>query len=328
MPEIRQSRYAPRELSDEAIAWIVRLHSGEVGNAERSAFAEWRQQSDAHEQAAREAEALWDDASQLHRDPRNGFIHPGRRPSGPSRRAVLGGLGGLACAGMGAWAVSRQMSPAGEHATGIAETRTIEFIDGSRATLNAMTALDVAFTADRRQITLIKGQAYFEVRSDAARPFIVQAGNLDVRALGTAFDVNVSLPGQNIAVAVTEHAVQVGAFRTDAAHRPPLVISEGERAVMARDGTLKTRESQSADITQAWRSGLYIAEGRRLDEVLSALSAYHPGWIIARDDALKALRVNAVLDLRSPSASLDALADGLPIRVLHASRYLTIISNS
>ncbi|EKF17580.1 FecR family protein [Nitratireductor pacificus] len=322
MPETRQPRYAPRELSDEAIAWIVRLNSGDSGEEERGAFTQWRGQSGAHEQAAREAEALWDDASDLHCNPRSGFIQPGRKRSGPSRRAVLGGLTGLACAGAGAWTFARTRAPLGDHMTGLGETRSIELADGSRATLNAMTAIDVDYAVDHRRVSLLGGQAYFEVGADLSRPFSVRTGHIEVQALGTAFDVDMSLPDRDIAVAVTEHQVRVTSDRAS------LLLSEGERAVIARDGSLKSREPQAAATTTAWRTGRYIAEERRLDEVLAALSAYHPGWIVANGEAVKALRVNAVLDLRQPAASLEALAVGLPIQVLRASKYLTIITSA
>ena len=62
------------------------------------------------------------------------------------------------------------------------------------------------------------------------------------------------------------------------------------------------------------------------DEVIAAFRAYHEGWIVVQGEGVKALRVNAVLDLRTPDASLHALAEGLPIRVRHVSRYLIVIT--
>lgn len=81
-------------------------------------------------------------------------------------------------------------------------------------------------------------------------------------------------------------------------------------------------------MTKAWRSGFYIAEDRRLDEVLAAINAYRPGWIVARGGAVRSLRVNAVLDLGAPDQSLAALTEGLPIDVWHLSPYLTVVSAS
>lgn len=311
-------------LSDQALAWIVRLHSGEAGQADWAAFQAWRAQSAEHEAAAREAETLWDDASQLHRDPVTGLIRPGRRRGGPSRRAVIGGIAGLAAAGAaGMWLTGRGWRA--DHATGVAETLTVGLPDGSKATLNAMTAIDVDYSPGLRRIALLQGQVFFEAAGDGGRPFVVDMARMRVRALGTAFDIDFTLPDGGFAVAVTEHSVRVEAA-ADADAGSGVVVAAGERLVVSSDGRAGAVARQDAAVTAAWRSGMYIAEGRRLDEVAAAFNAYHDGWIVVRGEEVRSLRVNAVLDLRTPDASLDALADGLPVTVRHMSRFLTVIS--
>jgi ferric-dicitrate binding protein FerR (iron transport regulator) len=76
------------------------------------------------------------------------------------------------------------------YATGIGEQRTIALSDGSFVELNARSRLYVRLT-DRRQrdVTLLEGQALFRVAKDAQRPFVVRAGDAQVRAVGTEFDV-------------------------------------------------------------------------------------------------------------------------------------------
>lgn len=329
-PEAKHPSYPPKELSDQALAWIVRLHSGEAGKADWSAFRAWRGQSADHEAAALEAETLWSDASELHRDPATGLIQPGRRRRGPSRRAVLGGIAGLAAAGAAAvWVKGASRAWQSDHATGVAETRTVTLADGSRVTLNAMTAIDVDYGPDRRRIVLVEGQAFFEVTSDHARPFTVETGGNRVQALGTAFDVDANLPDGSVAVAVTQHSVRVEARASSESASPArnsLVVEEGERVVISRDGRFGGVARQEAAVATAWQTGMYVAEERRLDEVIAAFRAYHEGWIVVQGEGVKTLRVNAVLDLRTPDASLHALAEGLPIRVRHVSRYLTVIT--
>jgi hypothetical protein len=148
-----------------------------------------------------------------------------------------------------------------------------------------------------------------------------------VSALGTAFDVNGNLPGGRVAVAVAEHAVRVraaGALPADAG----IVVSRDEGVVIAADGRIGPVAGLDAAAATAWRSGMYVAEGRPLDEVVAALRAYRRGWIVMRDDSLKSLKVNAVLDLRTPGASLETLARGLPIRIFQLSPLLTVISGA
>lgn len=230
-PEAKHPSYPPKELSDQALAWIVRLHSGEAGKADWSAFRAWRGQSADHEAAALEAETLWSDVSELHRDPATGLIQPGRRRRGPSRRAVLGGIAGLAAAGAAAvWVKGASRAWQSDHATGVAETRTVTLADGSRVTLNAMTAIDVDYGPDRRRIVLVEGQAFFEVTSDHARPFTVETGGNRVQALGTAFDVDANLPDGSVAVAVTQHSVRVEARASSESASLPATASSWRKA--------------------------------------------------------------------------------------------------
>ena len=314
--------YPPRDLSDEALAHVVRLHSGSAEKKDWDAFRRWRATSADHEAAAGEAEALWNAASGLSRDPKTGLIRP-KRQKAPSRRKILGFAGvGIAVAG-GLWSLNVFRPFTGDHVTGIAETRLITLPDGSRVFLNALSAINVDFTPERRSIELVEGQAYFEVAGGRAQPFEVRIGAVTATALGTAFDTNRNLPDGEVAIAVTEHSVRVAS-----AAEQSVVVKEGERIVIADDGRLGPVSAEDRAVAIAWQSGQYIAEGRPLGEVVAALSAYHRGWIIIEDGRLRDLRVNAVLDLRTPDASLAALTAGLAIRMRRVSPLIIMISGA
>ncbi len=320
----------PDALAEEALRWVVRLHSGTAGDTERRSYAHWRAQSALHERAALEAEALWADMSDLHVDGRNGLIAPGRSAPGLSRRGLLGGalcLGALAATGGVLWGNGTFRRLTADYASDTARARTVTLPDGSKVSLNARSALDVAFTDTRRRVLLLEGEAYFEVAPDAARPFEFEIGNASVTALGTAFDIARDLPGKGTEVAVTEHTVRVKAISSrSGVYGRPIDVSEGESVVIDPTGAFGTVRRQGRDVTAAWRDGIYVAEARPLQEVVHALSAWYPGVILISDGALKTLEVNAVLDLTDAGRSLDALAGGLPIRVRRVSNYLTMIS--
>ncbi|MCY1246328.1 hypothetical protein D9M72_595540 [compost metagenome] len=105
-----------------------------------------------------------------------------------------------------------------------------------------------------------------------------------------------------------------------------LTLSEGQRVSIDRDGVIGTPMTEDPAVALAWQSGMYVAENRRLGEVVAALGRYHQGWIVFSHDSLKSKLVSAVLDLRTPDASLAALASGLPIRVTRMTRFMTLIS--
>src|SRR5690606_15701139 len=75
------------------------------------------------------------------------------------------------------------------YSTGIGQRSTVTLQDGSIVELNAQTRIKVAFGAERRSVQLLDGQAIFRVAKDASRPFVVHAGDREIIALGTAFDV-------------------------------------------------------------------------------------------------------------------------------------------
>jgi len=315
----------PTDISDEALLWLVKLHSGTAAPDIRRDFEAWRALSLEHEAAAQEAEALWAESSNLHQDPLSGIVKPGRRRRGPTRRAVIANTIGLAAAGSGLWSSGAFRGWISDHVTGLGETRIIALDDGSRVTLNARSAIDVGFTRTTRHIDLVEGEAFFEVVPDRARPFEVAARNATVTALGTAFDINSNIAAGRAAVAATRHAVSVTS--ADAPLHEPVVLGEGHVLVVDPRGGIGPIRSIDTSAVTAWRSGLYIAEDKPLEDVVKALQAYYSGWIVVHGRGIAALRVNAVLDLKTPRASLDALAGGLRVRVRHFSSYLTVISD-
>lgn len=315
--------------SEEALLWIVRLHSGSATAADRQEFRLWRAKSIENEMAAREAEALWSDASELHQDMRTGTVRPGRKSGRvPSRRtAIIGGL--AAAAGGGLLATGALRKPAADIATGLGETRSVALPDGSKVILNARSGLRLQFSATARRVELLDGQAFFEVAPDAARPFEVTADDIVTTALGTAFDINRNLAEGGVAVSVTQHAVRIRVDGAAAASLPrrSIDLREGQSVTIAADGRIGAVATSSPISAAAWRRGQYVAENRTLADVVAALQSYHEGWLVLRGEAGR-LRVNAVLDLRTPDESLDALAGGLPIAVRRLSRFLVVISGT
>lgn len=110
------------------------------------------------------------------------------------------------------------------------ERRILE--DGSTVELNRGAVVTVVFTAGERRVALVRGEALFTVMKNPARPFIVRAGGVDVRAVGTAF--NVRLSAAAVEVMVTEGRVQVNLPPASggAMTEPPLVVA-GQRATVS-----------------------------------------------------------------------------------------------
>lgn len=314
----------PEDLSETAMRWIARLNSGTATKAERQAWQDWRATSPDHEQAAIEAESLWSDLSQLHVDPKTGLVKPGTKPVAVSRRTLLTGIGAVATTGAvgSAWSSGVFTRMLADHATSIASTKLIKLPDGSKVTLSARSAIDVFFGPDARGISLLQGEAFFEIAAGPSRPFEVAVGDVSIQSRTAAFDVARDLPN-----GVTEIAVANDAVRVVTPRAPSVDLSVGNIIVVDGSGRVGPVRSQDAADTGAWRNGIYRANARTLAEVVAALSPWYGGSIVMAGRNLRKLRVDAILDLRDPSGSLDALQGGLPIRVRHVANFLTVISS-
>lgn len=308
---------------EEALHWIVRLNSGAATPDDAAAYEAWRTKSTRHEQAADEAERLWAAMGSLHFDRRSGRVLAAPK-QGLTRRGALSlflCLGASGVVGGALWSSGLLDRLSADYATDTASLEVIDLPDGSRVSLNARSAIDVDFSDGKRRVHLRAGQAYFEVATNPARPFEVMVDELSFRAMGTAFDIARDLPDARAELAVTEHSVRIRTVSGDT-----LDVGEGEVVRIDRHGWIGAAVKTDVFAVTGWRDGHYVAEGRSLEEVVSALSAWHRGVIVITDGQLKKLRVNAVLDLRDPNGSLDVLQGGLPIKVRHISNYLTMIS--
>ncbi len=312
------------QLAEEAMLWIARLNAGTATAADHQAWQTWRQASALHEQAAVEAESLWADLSQLHVDAATGLVKPGRRQRSISRRAVLTGLGVVAvtgAAGGTAWRAGAFTRLFADHATPVATTSVIDLTDGSRVTLSARSAIDILSGSDLRGVSLLEGQAYFEVNPALPDPFRVEVDHVSLRAHGASFNVTRDLPDGRTEIAVVSDTVEVLAADT-----APVWLHQGEMASLDGSGRISAISEQNIADAGAWRQGIYRASSRTLAEVVAAIAPWYGGSILIAGNGLHELRVDAVLDLKDPRGSLDALQGGLPIRVRHLANLLTVIS--
>lgn len=116
--------------------------------------------------------------------------------------------------------------------------------DGSTVDLNAGAEIEVTFAGSFRRVVLRKGEAHFQVAKDARRPFVVTAGDIEVRAVGTAFAVDLGTSAVDVlvtegrvAVNTTEPApASTSAGDPSSAPPPPLAaLAAGGRIVIDRN---------------------------------------------------------------------------------------------
>jgi transmembrane sensor len=160
--------------------------------------------------------------------------------------------------------------------------------DGSRVELNTDTAIRINFDNRTRAIELVRGEAFFQIRHNTARSFVVTAAGHRIVDLGTQFLVRMG--PESLRVALLEGRARLESARS---RQHAVVLSPGDIAVATEDITRvsKTSERELSE-NLAWRRGVIIFRNERLDEAAVEFNRYGgPQLIVADADAAK-LRVN------------------------------------
>lgn len=209
----------------------------------------------------------------------------------------------------------------GSYHTGIAQTRTVTLQDGSEVTLGADSQIEFTFAERRRDVALLKGQAFFSVAADPARPFFVNTDNASVRVVGTRFDVH-RAPG-GVQVSVEEGIVDV-THVVHMAHKnrkenPDTTASgvrllAGQRVRVSAEGSGKV-ETVSADELASWRRGKLVYRDARLSEVVADTNRYRSGRILLGAPQLAELRVTASFSVNQVETIISMLEQSLPVSV-------------
>jgi len=167
--------------------------------------------------------------------------------------------------------------------TAVGELRKVLLADGSLASLDSATRLEIRIDATQRRILMQSGQAWFQVASDKTRPFVVTAGPASVTAVGTAFSVQRHPGGAK--VVVTEGIVTVGRM----ADQLPVRVVAGQHALIPEQrGIVSVRYQTDADMRQlAWREGMIVLKNDTLAQAVAQFNRYNRRQLVIVDPALR-----------------------------------------
>lgn len=222
-----------------------------------------------------------------------------------SARRVFGrGLiaaGVVAVAGLSAFALMRPYLAERplELATPVGGRAEHRLTDKSVVTLAADSRVSVRYSRAARDVALTQGDAVFDVTKDAKRPFKVRAGDTEVTAVGTTFEVE--LVSDAVQVRVFDGVVRVA--RNGAEQR----LTKGQWLMLASNRA-PVRGQLDADSYQAWRSDWLDADGLPLKYVIARLNRYTTQRVALHDPALGELKVTGRFKLDRPTESLTMIA--------------------
>ncbi|MFL1502826.1 FecR family protein [Pseudomonas sp. O64] len=296
---------ASDSIDAQAASWFAR-NRNDAGRTERKAFAAWLAVP-AHARAYAEFEQLWADLAQLQQLSKPVPL-PKRKPS--LWRPALAVAAAVVCAVLATHiGAPRELyhSQIAAHAKGM---RTLNLPDGSTLFVNANTRLRVDFSAHQRILHLDKGQLYIEVAADKERPLYVQAGEANVRVVGTGFDVRRSQ--QQLVVSVAHGQV---AFAPDAKSPVTLLGAQQRAAYNYAKGTVQQQTLSAGEVAD-WRSGHLSFRNRDLASLIDELSLYRPQAPLHVSKSVAQLKVSGNLDVNDPDALLNALPALLPVKTV------------
>ncbi len=198
------------------------------------------------------------------------------------------------------------------------QQRAVRLADGSTLRLSGATRIVVTFAGDRRDVQLDRGEAYFDIVHDAARPFTVHAGASGARVLGTAFDVD--LRRGQVELAVYRGAVRFG---RDGADKADVVVKAGWRSHF--DG-LAAASPRRFDLGQQdWRQGWLDTDDMRLGDLVDILNRQGGPLVQAPPPALAEMPVAGRFRLDDPAQLLDAIGAAYGFTVRHEGDQLRLV---
>lgn len=324
--------YSVADVEREAAFWFARMRSDRVSAGDRRRFEDWLATDPAHADAYNAHELLWDAVRGCAADPVIVTMRAealALRPEPQERRWTR--LGALAASialfllfGLAVQQVDPG-APVADRAARIAsadpalpsifrtqkeQRSTVTLADDSVVELNADSMVQVSFTDDRRDVHLLRGQAMFDVAHDSARPFVVEAGDQRIVALGTQFDVRIAT--NELRVTLIEGRVKVEPRAAGGGDEEVRELTPGEQLV-ARAARPIVVQPVDAGKATSWRTGKVIFSDEPLSAVIEEINRYSSRQVELADPALGDLRVSGVFRAGSVDSFTSALALTLPI---------------
>lgn len=297
------------------------MQSGEVTEQDRHAFDAWLSADPEHAREYQRLRFLWDATLLVPQGRLRGMMADAPQPQAAPSRAGLSrrhfGMG-LAAAGaltVMALGVRGRFTPPTDSialSTRKGERRQLTLPDGSELYLNTDTLAQVRFYEDLRQVELQRGEILFRVRTDATRPFVVDAGLGQVMVTGTSFNVRRDAKALQVSVESGSVLVRSGHWW----NRSEQHLGAGQQAVADAEQGLGAPRAANVGNIVAWQRGKIIFNDMPLSQVVAEMNRYLPQPARLVAPQLGSHRISGVFGIDDPQAMINALPAIAPVRVL------------
>jgi transmembrane sensor len=308
MSEDRTAPAIPLSTLSDAGAWLVRLSGPLRTAATQEGFQEWLKENPLHTLAFRRVSEEWDEADRLKRFT-DVVIRVPAQPAVDKRSVIRRPWFALAAAlalVTVAGAIFFYFRFDGV-ATGINELRVIALDDGSKVHLNTATRISVDYDKGQRRIRLESGEALFEVAKHSAWPFIVTAGDRQIRALGTAFLVRRDT--DRVAVTLMDGKVAISGFGG-------VTLVPGERATFSQKRTVPILDRPALGRLLAWQQGKVAIDDLSLAAAVAEMNRYSATRLILDQPQPEELRISGVFIAGQSMSFARAVAQSYALGVV------------
>ncbi|MFA7555266.1 MAG: FecR domain-containing protein [Spongiibacteraceae bacterium] len=354
----------PALVSEQARYWVVRLDGGGLTSAQRTELSAWLALSEFHRKEFLRIAELWGEIDSLVADlvfsepslsvkPQTQSALNNRHTSwfdfGFSARfgAVAFSLVLLVLGlvwGGGIYPLNFPVDSMEEahYVTTLGETKDVGLPDGSTLLLNTRTKAQVVYTDKSRLVRLV-GEAYFKVEANADKPFVVLAGDVAIRAVGTAFTVYLK-DDNSVDVTVTEGTVELSSLASgsdnNALSNDQLngakslgLLAKGQQVLVQNTVSINSDligveniDPEQLKKKLSWRTGMLDFNHDRMEDVLNEINRYSAIKIVVLDPAIKDIRVGGYFPTGETRAMLSTLEKSFGIHVENVGDNLVYLS--
>jgi transmembrane sensor len=226
------------------------------------------------------------------------------------RRFVAAGAAVLFLGAAGTWWIDWRDQT---YVSKLGQIRRVKLSDGSRMVLNTASQATVRFDRAHREIELATGEGLFQVAKDPKRPFVVRAGFVSVRAVGTVFSVRTA--SQRVDVTVTEGVVELVNSSTSGGGVIRRVAAN-ERATVMETSQVQVQSMPHAEAERrlAWRDGMVDFAGEPLTTAVAEINRHNQRQIIVDDPALASRPVVGTFRANDPDNFAATVATALGVQ--------------
>ncbi len=333
--------HTKEQIQEQACLWISRMDRG-LSSIEQRELVVWCNQNTANHSTLLEMASYWDDVSVLNE--LSGLFPLEKTKKSNNKYAAIALAASIAIISLLSTNAlidrsflpflpslqEQALTPTQTLQTLISEQNSLTMSDGTHIQLNTNSIVEIAYTSSFRQLTLVQGEARFDVAKDKSRPFTVTSGEKSFTALGTIFNVQknddremelmvtegrVLITKSTEALEVIKQTLLTTNENTKKSELPGLLVVSGEKAVIAKHEEIPVKRVSLDQVQRdlAWQQGMLIFDGEPLSKALSEISRYTSSRFEVTDPQISQVKVSGYFKANDIDGLLASLKSNFNI---------------